>query len=109
MLKTNEYMAPAHLFNRGRWYDIFIESDGTASITKADADVDTASISGTYLKLPEGFHIIDYIMDVTTTGAQAAVSVNKALRLYADGCQGITLPDADDYQGLAINIFGYFE
>ena len=109
MLRTNEYKASAHLYDRGRWYDITVESDGTASITKADADVSTASISSTYLKMPAGFHLIDYIMDVTTTGADSAVSVNKALRLYADGTQGLTLPNAGDYQKAVINVFGYFE
>ena len=109
MIRTNEYRTDAPVMNRGRWYSAIVESDGTASITSIDADINTASISGSYLKFPAGFHMVDYLLDVTTTGAVSAVSVNKALRLYADGSQGLTLPDAGDYQKTVVNVFGYFE
>ena len=110
MLHINEdRKGDAPLYNIGRWYYVEIESEsGTATITKADADLTGSTISGSYLKTVEGLHIVDYLIDITPD-ASSAVSVDKSIRLYADGIQGVTLPTASDYTKVVLNIFGYFE
>lgn len=61
---------------RGRWYHMFIESDGIDyTITTSDIP-DVAVDDNTYVKLPEGYHIAEYIYDINSI-EHSATSVLK--------------------------------
>lgn len=93
-------------YSKGRWYRLFIESDGTTSkIT--ESDITDAAISGTYIKFPSGFHVLDTIYDITTNTEGTASSVQNGVRIYNDGKQAIAIPAVDVYTSAYIYIFGY--
>lgn len=91
---------------KGRWYQFLVESDGT-DYTLTTADLETATISGTYLKMPADFHILDYKCDINTDTA-AAATFTKGIHLYAAGEQACILPDQDMMDWTYVYVFGYF-
>lgn len=93
-------------FSKGRWYRIFMESDGTTSkITDSDLNV---SLSGSNLKMPKGFHVVDTKYDINCVAHDAAVNMIIDLIGYADGSQGFPGPVAKAYDYAYIYVFGYF-
>ena len=91
----------------GRWYRIFIESDGTdRKITQTDIDASEIEISGDYLKMPFAFHVIDVKYDIMSSNGGAASALG-GLKIYNDGCQAIAIPKADVYDSAYIYVFGY--
>lgn len=90
---------------KGDWYRFLVESDGT-DYTLTVKDIDGASISGGYLKLPSGFHVVDQKIDVNVDTA-AAATFEQGLRLYADGSEGIVLPEEANMDWTWVYVFGY--
>lgn len=88
---------------KGRWYKFFIESDGTA-YTLTTKEISTAAISGSYLQLPADYHIIDYVVELNVDSSSAA-TYEKGIRLYADGKQGVVLPDKANIDYATVWIF----
>lgn len=94
-------------YSYGRWYKLFIESDGTVSkITTSD--IESAEISGTYIKMPVGFHVLDTVYDITAETGGTASSVQAGVKIYNDGKQSIAIPAVDVYTAATIYVFGYF-
>lgn len=94
-------------YSKGRWYRIFMESDGTTNkITDSDLEI---TQSGNNLKMPEGFHVIDKKYDIHSVAHDAQVTIAADLIGYADGSQGIQGPQAKAYDWAYIHIFGYFD
>lgn len=78
----------APFLNNGKWYKFFIEvNDGSYKITTKER---ACSISGTSLKIPNA-QVIDYILDIHNDTA-SVTSVDKSIKLFADGSQGVALP-----------------
>lgn len=93
--------------DKGRWYKLFIESDGVDYVPGAcDIEIE---ISSTYAKLPEGFHVLDSKYDVHFVDTGSAANTSFVLRNYADGRQGITLPAKANFDYMTIYVYGYNE
>lgn len=94
-------------YAKGRWYRFFIESDGESiKITEMDLEVQHSS---SYLQMPEGFHIVDTKHDIHTVSGGNAANMSHVLRVYADGRQGVILPNKDNFDYGYIYVFGYFD
>lgn len=106
----NKAINESTLKMKGRWYTVRVSSDGTTpTIESVDADLTGASISSTYLKTVENFHVIDYLMDISTDSISSAVTISKGIRKYADGTHGVVIPAVASYTDLIVSIYGYFE
>lgn len=91
----------------GRWYKIFIESDGsTIKVTNSDIDVE---IAGSYLKFPANFHIVERQYDINSVPHATDLSIAIDLRGFADGTQGIYLPNVTAFDYANLYIFGHYE
>lgn len=92
--------------NKGRWYEFFIESDGTDyTLTLSPSELGAGvAISGSYLKFDEGWHIIDYVCDIHVD-TSSATTFEKGLRMYADGSQGCVLPDKTSFDAMYMWVF----
>lgn len=97
-------MVQPNPYARGRWYQLFIESDGSKYV-KGDCDIEI-EISSTYATLPPGFHVVDVIADVTSNAATAA-NYSWLTRFNADGTQAIILPPKANFTSAYIYVFGY--
>lgn len=91
---------------KGRWYRLFLESNGTA-VTATEKDLDI-SFSGANIKLPAGFTCIDAKYDIHCVAHDAAVSMAIDRISYADGAMGIAGPVAKAFDYAYIYVFGYF-
>lgn len=102
-LEFNPYIIP------GRWYKVMVESDGT-DITITTDDLGGCSISGTSLVVPANFHILSFMHDIHTEGGEltSAQTIASALRVYADGKQGIQLGNAKCADYADIYLFGHY-
>lgn len=90
----------------GRWYKTFLESDGSAvKVTTSDLEVD---ITGTGIKFPKGFHIVDVKFDINSIEHGAMVTMAQDLYGYADGSQGVYRPVANAFDWANVYVFGYF-
>lgn len=93
-------------YSKGRWYRIFMESDGSVQkITKSDIE---ASLSGNNIKMPKGFHIVDAKYDINCIEHDAAVNMIIDRVGYADGAQGIAGPVPKAFDYAYIYVYGYF-
>lgn len=93
-------------YSKGRWYRIFMESDGTKQTIVED---DLGCIMhGNNIGTPEGFHIIDTKYDINCVEHDASVSMAIDLIGYADGTEGIAGPVPKAFDWAYIYIFGYF-
>lgn len=90
----------------GRWYKIFIESTGSAiKITNSDIHVEA---SGNSLKFPEGFQIVDTLYDIHSIPHSGIAQITVDLRGFADGTQGIFMPEASAFDYADIYVFGHY-
>lgn len=93
-------------FNKGRWYRVFMESDGSKQ-TIVEDDLGCI-LHGNNIGTPEGFHIIDTKYDINCVEHDASVSMAIDLIGYADGTEGIAGPVPKAFDWAYIYIFGYF-
>lgn len=90
---------------QGRWYKVFLESTGSAhKITSTD--IDGAYVSGNYLFLPEGWHLVDFKIDMNNV-ATAAANLSLNIRLNTGGVTGVTIPTPAQYDYMDVYIFAY--
>lgn len=94
-------------YNKGRWYRIFIESDG-ANYTLHENPI-ALEFSANHLKLKENFHVVNYEHDYTFTTTENAVSIDDGLYLYADGNVALNVAKANTFSSAYLYVFGYFE
>lgn len=94
-------------YNKGRWYKIFIESDG-ANYTLHENPI-ALEFSANHLKLKENFHVVNYGHDYTFTTTENAVSIDDGLYLYADGNVALNVAKANTFSSAYLYVFGYFE
>lgn len=92
---------------KGRWYTALVESDGT-DYTLTSCDLEDAAIASGILKLPEDFHVIDVKFDFSVDSAEAFTFVENTFKGYANGQQGITLPNKATFDWTMVYFFGYF-
>lgn len=95
-------------YAKGRWYRIFLESDGeTVTVESDDLNI---TYSANYLVFPKGFHHIDHKYDISSNFThESTTGVNKVLRFMTDGSQAIEIPPKTHYDYLHLYVFGYFE
>lgn len=93
-------------YNKGRWRQIFVESDGKNYTLKND-DIVT-EISSNKIKLTKDFHVTDFGYDYTFNTPTNAGSVEHGLYLYKDGTLALEIASADKFTSLCISVFGYF-
>lgn len=94
-------------YAKGRWYRIFVESNGTDYVLH-DNQIAT-EFSSNHLKLKEGFHVVHYGSDYTFAKTESAVSIDDGLYLYADGTVALNVAKADTFSSAYLYVFGYFE
>lgn len=92
---------------RGRWYRLFIESDGTTALATND-DLGCI-VTNSWLECPKDFHILEHKRDIHSVANGGLKTVNEVIRIYADGSQGLAMPDVEKYDYMYIYIFGYFD
>lgn len=92
-------------YDKGRWYRIFIESDG--SNYNVHNNTITGELSGNHLKFKNGFHIITLDIDYTFTKNSGASVVERGLYLYADGTPAANLVTPDKFTSACMYVFGY--
>ena len=89
----------------GRWYKIFLESSGSAhKITTSD--IKDAYVSGNYVMLPAGTHIVDFKMDIHNVTSNAG-NVGLNYHLLANGQLGVTIPTPAQYDYMDLYVFAY--
>lgn len=93
-------------YNKGRWRQIFVESDGT-NYTVKNNDIVT-EISSNKLKLAKNFHVTDFGYNYTFGKPATAGSVEQGLYLYKDGTLALEMASADKFRSLCVSVFGYF-
>lgn len=94
-------------YNKGRWYRIFIESNGTDYMLHNNQI--TTEFSSNHLRLKEGFHVVNYSSDYKFTSTENAVSIDDGLYLYADGTVALNVAKANTFSSAYLYVFGYFE
>ena len=94
-------------YNKGRWYRIFIESDGTNYVLHENQI--TTEFSSNHLKLKKGFHVVTYGHDYTFITTDSATSIDDGLYLYADGTVSLNVAKANTFSTAYLYVFGYFE
>lgn len=94
-------------YNKGRWYRIFVESDGN-NYTLHKNQIAT-EFSANHLKLKEGFHVVNYGYDYTFTSTGNAIPIDDGLYLYADGTVALNVAKANAFSSAYLYVFGYFE
>lgn len=92
---------------KGRWYKAFIESDGT-DYTLTTCDLSDATITSKVLVLPEGIRHTEVHVDIHVDAA-AAFTYTPQFKGYAAGTQGITLPDADQFDYMTMWFYAFRE
>lgn len=92
--------------SKGRWYRIFMESNGTSqTIVEDDLGV---TMHGNNINAPAGFHIIDTVYDINCVEHDGVANMAIDLIGYADGTEGIAGPIPKAFDWAYIYIFGYF-
>lgn len=88
--------------NKGRWWRIFIESNGSEYVC---TDENVINFSSNHMKL-NGINpvIVSGLYDFTTT--EKAVDVTTGIHLYSDGSIAVTLPPPNTFNSGYIYIFG---
>lgn len=94
-------------YSKGRWYRIFVESDGTNYVLHKNKI--TTEFSSSHLKLKKGFHVVTYGHDYTFTTTDSATSIDDGLYLYADGTVSLNVAKANTFSSAYLYVFGYFE
>lgn len=90
-----------------RYYQIFVESDGTTrKITTSD--IEGLEISGNYIVLPEGFHVMSLVIDFNSVPATTITSRAIDIQFRTDGKQALFLPNADNFDYGKIYVLGHF-
>lgn len=93
----------------GRWYRLFIESDGNAhTITESDIDDAVVSDESDAIIFPVGFHLVDSLFDSTLINDATASKFNEVGN-SASGNSTLTIPDVSAYSSAFIYVFGYFD
>ena len=93
-------------YNKGRWYRIFVESDGTNYVLHENPIA--LEFSANHLKLKEKFHVVNYGHDYVFTTTENAVSIDDGLYLYADGSIALNVAKANTFSSAYLYVFGYF-
>lgn len=94
-------------YDIGRWYRIFIESDGT-SYRVHDNPI-TGELSGNHLKFKKGFHVVTLETDYTFTENSGASTLESGLYLYADGTVSANLIATSKFTSAYMYVFGHEE
>ena len=94
-------------YNKGRWYRIFIESNGTNYVLHKNQI--TTEFSSNHLKLKKGFHVVTYEHDYTFITTDSATSIDDGLYLYSDGTVSLNVAKANTFSSAYLYVFGYFE
>ena len=105
MLNIKNQIAPWQ--EQGRWYHLFIESDGTdPTITTSDIE-DAGFDSDGYLLMPEAFKIVDTKFCINCVGTEANLFEPAYMLIGTAEQIGVAMPDVDSYDYLDLWIFGY--
>jgi len=92
--------------SNGRWYRVFLESDGNSIfVTETDIEVD---LSCTGIKLPKDFHVLTTMHDINSVEHSSTITMMQDLYGYPDGSQGVYKPIANAFDWAYVYIFGYF-
>lgn len=92
---------------KGRWYRIHLKS-GTKSYKIIKDEIGHVNVSGNNLVLPNGFHLIDRKLDITSV-SDGTENEPGRMKVLKSGEQGIQLPTNDSCSEVSIYIFGYQE
>lgn len=98
-LKTEPY-------NKGDWYKVFIESNGSERIITT-SDLDGAEIISDHLMCPKDFHVVQFMPDINGTATGSDYDFYLIQRYSTDNRVGFMLPDPDVFDYMDLYIFGY--
>lgn len=92
---------------KGRWYKFFLESDGIDT-KLTTSDIEDVTLDGPYLVFPEGFIVMNIIIDFHTVSASALQSRVVDIQYRADGTQAVYLPNSRNFDYGDIYILGHY-
>ena len=93
----------------GRWYKIFVESDGT-DITVTSTDITGVTVNTDALVMPTADWIIGDVkaFAIGESGASASADTSYGtLTISTTGIQQIKLPSADAFTDITYYVFAY--
>ena len=95
--------------NRGQWFIFEIEViEGETHLKSLHHAMQGASISGNFVKLPAGYHIINVKYDISfLTDAKSEV-LTPSIKNYAGGVQAFPIPKADKFDHLTTWVFANY-
>lgn len=94
------------VYNKGRWYQTVIKSDGSAvSVYKSDIEV---KLSGGTVIYPDKFHVIDAYADYDVTVGNSG-KLNPFITVNKKGQQCVAIASIASFTEAAITVFGYQE
>lgn len=96
--------------HEGRWYRIFVESDGT-TLTVTESDIDGVTFGGdnASVLIPEGFIPMFCMEDFNYTTAVGAARNMGSIATRTSATQYyITMPRVDMFDWGYIYVFGYY-
>lgn len=92
---------------RGRWYNIFVESTGSALVL-THSDIKDATVTSTGCLFPKGFKCIDVkVVNHDVVSGKTVASYQTAMTSGTK--QYIKLPAVADFTYYDMWVFGYFE
>lgn len=98
------------IYNRGRWYHIFVENNaGAYKITMTDPGISKTTTSGNHLVMPPNFIVCDYKFKCDHDAILAATGCKQELYKYASGIHAITIPEVSMFNSCDVYVFGYFD
>lgn len=95
-------------FTRGRWYKVFVESDGT-ELKITTSDIDGVTVQGRAVGFPIGFHIIDVVCDYENLDTVANIDLTPYIRSANDKFNIWVAENFARYDAVNLYVFGYFE
>lgn len=96
---------------QGRWYHVFLESDGSSvAYTLGDIGADSSiqTVDNDYaFCLEADFIVCDYKAAVHVAETTDAEDYTPSIKMYGDGMTGIYLPNPANWDYMDLYIFGY--
>lgn len=94
---------------KGRWYHVFLESDGTdVSYTLGDiGSAGSIQESDNTFCVEADFIVCEFKTCVHVDTAAAAGDYTPSIKMYGNGMTGIYLPDPANWDYMDLFIFGY--
>lgn len=105
MFKVENKITPWQ--EKGRWYHVFVESDGSAATVSDHDEGFTPTVSTVTLTMPAKFMVIDYVV-AAHNDASSSSSFTKLVKFNSSNVMTVNLPAVAAYDYADVWIFGHY-